>query len=93
MEDVWENIDKKYDIIEKKGSGISSVVYLVEDSTTKKTYAAKILKKQDIVFKNEVDILNVLKEAQNPYILNLEKSGTGNVVLKDKNLKKSNILY
>ena len=92
MEDVWENIDKKYDIIEKKGSGISSVVYLVKDSTTKKTYAAKILKKQDIVFKNEVDILNALKEAQNPYILNLVNSGTGNVVLKDKDLKEKQYL-
>ena len=92
MEDVWENIDKKYDIIEKKGSGASSVVYLVKDSTTKKTYAAKILKKQDIVFKNEVDILNALKEAQNPYILNLVNSGTGNVVLKDKDLKEKQYL-
>ena len=92
MEDVCENIDKKYDIIEKKGSGASSVVYLVKDSTTKKTYAAKILKKQDIVFKNEVDILNALKEAQNPYILNLVNSGTGNVVLKDKDLKEKQYL-
>ena len=92
MEDVWENIDKKYDIIEKKGSGASSVVYLVKDSTTKKAYAAKILKKQNIVFKNEVDILNALKEAQNPYILNLVNSGTGNVVLKDKDLKEKQYL-
>ena len=92
MEDVWENIDKKYDIIEKKGSGASSVVYLVKDSTTKKSYAAKIMKIQSIFFKNEVDILDVLKKAQNPYILNLINSGTGNVVLKDKDLKEKQYL-
>jgi len=87
MEDVWENIDKKYDIIEKKGSGATSIVYLVKDSTTKKIYAAKILKKQSICFNDEIKILNALKEAQNPYILNLINNGTGNVVLKDKEFK------
>jgi len=76
MEDAWENILKKYDIIDKKGSGASSVVYLVKDSTTKKTYSAKILKKQSIYFENEIKMLNALKEAQNPYILNLVNSGT-----------------
>ena len=92
MEDICENIDKKYDIIEKKGSGASSVVYLVKDSSTKKTYAAKILKKQSIYFENEIKMLNALKEAQNPYILNLVNSGTGNVVLKDKDLKEKQYL-
>ena len=87
MEDVWENIDKKYDIIEKKGSGATSIVYLVKDSTTKKIYAAKILKKQSICFNDEIKILNALKEAQNPYILNLINNGTGNVVLKNKTYK------
>ena len=92
MEDAWENILKKYDIIDKKGSGASSVVYLVKDSTTKKTYSAKILKKQSIYFENEIKMLNALKEAQNPYILNLVNSGTWNVVLKDKDLKEKQYL-
>jgi len=87
MEDVWENIDKKYDIIERKGYGASSVVYLVKDSTTKKIYAAKILKKQDKMFDDEIEILNTLKKEHNPYILNLISKGTGNVTLKDKFLK------
>ena len=87
MEDVWENIDKKYDIIEKKDYGASSIIYLVKDSTTKKEYAAKILIKQSICFNDEIKILNALKEAKNPYILNLIDNGTGNVVLKNKALK------
>jgi len=37
-------------------------------------------------------MLNALKEAQNPYILNLVNSGTGNVVLKDKILKEKQYL-
>jgi len=87
MEDVWENIDKKYDIIKRKDKGATSKVYLVKDSTTKKEYAAKILIKQSICFNDEIEILNALKEAKNPYILNLIDSGTGNVVLKNKDLK------
>ena len=82
MEDNYENIDKKYDIIEKKGSGASSIVFLVKDSTTKKIYAAKVLKKQDKIFNNEVKILNELKEINSPYILNLINSGTGNIARK-----------
>ena len=87
MEDVCENIDKKYDIIEKKGSGTTSIVYLVKDSTSKRFYAAKILKKQSTCFNDEVEMLNSLKENNNPYILNLVNHGTGNVVLKNKVLK------
>ena len=45
------------------------------------------MKKQSIYFENEIKMLNALKEAQNPYILNFVNSGTGNVVLKDKDLK------
>ena len=82
MEKDCENIDKKYDIIEKKGSGASSIVFLVKDSTTKKLYAAKVLKKQDTDFNNEVEMLNELKEINSPYILNLINSGTGNVARK-----------
>ena len=90
MEDVCENIDKKYDIIEKKGSGATSIVYLVKDSITKKIYAAKILKKQNICFNYEIEMLNALKNAEkeeNQYILNLVNNGTGDVVKKDKVLK------
>ena len=92
MEDVCENIDKKYDIVEKKGSGATSIVYLVKDSTTKKFYAAKILKQQSTCFDDEVEMLNTLKETNNPYILNLVNHGTGNVTLKNKVLKEKQYL-
>ena len=85
MEDICENINKKYEIIEKKGSGATSVVFLVKDSTTKKLYAAKVLKKQSICFNDEIEILNALKNTENEenqYILNLENNGTGDVVRK-----------
>ena len=87
MEDVCENIDKKYDIIDKKGSGATSVVFLVKDSTTKKIYAAKVLRKQDKYYYNEVKILNDLKGINSPYILNLVDNGIGNVTRKGKVFK------
>ena len=96
MEDDNDNIDKKYDIIDKKGSGATSVVFLVKDSTTKKIYAAKVLKKQSKIFNDEIEILNALKNTENEengenqesrYILNLINNGTGNVVRKGKVFK------
>ena len=92
MEKDCENIDKKYDIIEKKGSGASSVVFLVKDSTTKKIYAAKVLLKQDILFNNEVEMLNALKGVNSPYILNLINNGTGNVLRKGRVFKEKQYL-
>ena len=87
MEDVCDNIDKKYEIIDKKGSGGSSIVFLVKDSTTKKIYAAKVLRKQDKYYYNEVKILNDLKGINCPYILNLVDNGIGNVTRKGKVFK------
>ena len=92
MEDTYGNIDKKYDIIEKKGSGATSVVFLVKDSTTKKIYAAKVMKKHCIFFNDEIEILNDLKGIKSPYIVNLINNGTGNVVKKDKVLKEKQYL-
>ena len=92
MEDVCENIDKKYDIIEKKGSGATSIVFLVKDSTTKKIYAAKVMRKQNKNYNIEVEILNDLKGINSPYIVNLINNGTGNVVKKDKVLKEKQYL-
>ena len=90
MEYTYENIDKKYDIIEKKGSGASSIVFLVKDSTTKKLYAAKVLIKQNKYFDNEIEMLNDLKSTENQdnqYIINLINNDTGNVFKKNKVLK------
>ena len=82
MEDICENIDKKYEIIDKKGSGASSIVFLVKDSTTNKLYAAKVLKNQREEYDKEVEMLNAIKEINSPYILNLVDNGIGNVFRK-----------
>ena len=98
MEDICENIDKKYEIIDKKGSGATSVVFLVKDSTTKKLYAAKVLKKQNICFNYEIEILNDLKNTEkeenqgNQYILNLVNNGTGDVARKGNVFKEKQYL-
>ena len=75
MEDACENIDKKYEIIDKKGSGASSIVFLVKDSTTNKLYAAKVMKKQKEEYDNEVEMLSAIKEINRPYILNMVDNG------------------
>jgi len=98
MEDICENIDKKYEIIEKKGSRATSVVFLVKDSNTKKLYVAKVLKKQSICFNDEIEIINDLKNTEkeenqeNQYILNLVNNGTGDVERKDNVFKEKQYL-
>ena len=75
MEDTCENIDQKYEVIDKKGSGASSIVFLVKDSTTNKLYAAKVMKKQKEEYDNEVEMLSAIKEINRPYILNMVDNG------------------
>jgi serine/threonine protein kinase len=79
-------IDSKYIIINKKGHGNTSVVYVVKEVTNQMIYAAKVLKNPSNLFQNELDILNSLKELKNPYIVNVITSGVG--IIDRKNYKK-----
>ena len=72
-------INNRYKIIEKKGRGASSIVYLAEDLTTKKQYAVKILKEMSSSFKNEIQMLEKVSSLHNPYIVNLIEYGEGPV--------------
>ena len=79
MEDINNqgSIDSKYTIINKKGHGQFGNVFLVEDTTNKFLYAAKVSKKKSHTFQNEIDILNELNELNNPYIIRMITSGEG----------------
>ena len=70
-------IDSKYIIINQKGKGSTSVVYVVKEATNQMIYAAKVLKTPSDDFQNELDILNSLQEIKNPYIVNLITAGKG----------------
>ena len=87
-------LDNKYTMLKKKGSGATSLVYKVKDINEKsqKIYGAKILKhlennksfrlskkSSDEIFENEIKFLNILKNKNSPYIINLYESGTGEV--------------
>ena len=87
--DSEETIDNKYIIKEKKGTGGSTIVFLVEDPNTKKIYASKVLKRPNDLFNKEIEILNVLKNNNNPYIVNIIDSGTGPIIRANKPTKTS----
>ena len=87
-----ESIDSKYTILEQKGKGYTSYVYKVKDKNTQNIYAAKVYKKPCMFFQNEVDMLTILKEKNNPYMINIIKSGIGNVIRKDKPQEKKQYL-
>jgi len=79
-----ESIDSKYTILEQKGKGLTSEVFKVKDFNTQRIYAAKVYIKNSALFQSEVDMLNILREINNPYMINIINSGNGKVIRKDK---------
>ena len=74
-----EQIDSKYLIKEKIGSGGQANVFLVTEKGNNKNYVAKVSKENDSM-NNEINILKNLKEYNNPYIINLIDSGEGEII-------------
>lgn len=72
---VREIIGKEYLIIEKIEEGATAQVYLLENITTKKLYAAKIYKNENKYFLNEVEILSQLSSYDTPGINSLVSFG------------------
>ena len=85
-------IDSKYIIIKKKGSGASSNVYIVKDITNQTFYAAKVLKKPSDLFQNEIKILNLLKNINNPFLIKMISPGEGIINRKNKEKKRQYII-
>ena len=83
-QDIEESIGDKYILLEKKGKGGTSTVFLVKEPNTDKFYVGKILKEESNHFDNEVNILNKLKEINNPYIINIIDSGNEEIIRANK---------
>ena len=86
MEDskIVEQIDSKYLIKEKIGTGFSANAFLVKEKDSGENgeeYAAKVFKDENnFLFENEIKILFLLKEYKNPYIVNIIEAGKGEVI-------------
>ena len=94
MEDIsdQETIDSKYIILDQKGHGATSNVYLVREINYQTVYAAKVLKDKSKFFENEVNMLNILKPENHPNIANIINSGEGLIIKKDQPQKTSQYL-
>ena len=79
-----ETIDSRYIILDKKGHGATANVYLVKEANNPTVYAAKVLKKKSDLFDREINILNTLKTANNPNIVNIISSGEGLINRKNR---------
>ena len=75
-----EQIDNKYIIKEKIGSGGQANAFLVTEKGNNKNYVAKVSKQDNDSMNNEINILKELKEYNNPYITNLIDSGEGEII-------------
>ncbi len=75
-----EQIDSKYLIKEKIGSGGQANAFLVTEKGNNKNYVAKVSKQDNDSMNNEINILKELKEYNNPYITNLIDSGEGEII-------------
>ena len=84
-----ENIDSKYLILEKIGSGGQANVFRVVKIGTNEEYAAKVFKddSDSITITNEINMLQEVKQYQCPYIINIIASGEGNIVRKNRKTK------
>ena len=68
--EIEESIDTRFKIIEKIGTGGTANVFKVNDLNTNNIYAAKVLFQNDCTFYDkEINILNYLKESNNPNTL------------------------
>jgi len=93
MSSYYGNIDKKFNLIKKIGSGGTSKVYLAHGvENPKEIFAVKIIKpsnsSESKVFNNEI---NVLKKIKNENVVALVDGGEG--TLTKENGKKYNIQY
>ena len=77
MSEKEEKIENKYIKREQKGSGLTSKVFRVEEINTNKIYAAKIFEENNYFnyFKNEKQILELLKDKNVPNIINIITGG------------------
>ena len=65
---IEEQINSKYLIKELLNSGFQAFAFLVQEKETNKEYVSKVFKeKQKIFCDQEVNILNILKEENNPW--------------------------
>ena len=84
-EDCEESIDTRFKIIEKIGTGGTANVFKVKDLKSNNIYAAKVLFQNDCSFYDkEINILNYLKESNNPNIANIIANGEGPVLRKNR---------
>ena len=81
-------IGSKYLIKEKLGSGGQANVFLVTKEGDTQEYAEKVFKKKSDSVTNEINILQELKEYQNPYIIEILDSGEGDIVRNHRETKK-----
>ena len=75
-----EEIDSKYFILEKIGSGGQANIFRVVKKGTDEEYAAKVFKKDNDFITNEINILQEVKQYHCPYIINIIDSGEGMVI-------------
>ena len=82
-----EKIGSDYIIQEKLGSGGQANVFLVTKKGDSKKYAAKVFKEENNSIDIEIKILEKLKQYNNPYIINIIKTGEGEIVRNNRQTK------
>ena len=82
-----EKIGSDYIIQEKLGSGGQANVFLVTKKGDAKKYAAKFFKTNSKSIDIEIKILEELKHYNNPYIINIIKTGEGEIVRNNRQTK------
>ena len=77
-----DTIDSKYIILKQISKGYTSEVFKVREIDSNNIYAAKVFINAYKFFQKEVDILNLIKKLNNPYLISIINSGIGTVIWK-----------
>ena len=89
-------LDNKYNIIEKKGYGRERDGYLSRHNQTQANYFIAIKKRDnngnDNYPTNEINVLNILHNVNNPYIVHFIQNGNGILALNNEPPRNVNYL-
>ena len=89
-------LDNQYNILAKKGSNAYRTMYSVRNNQTQVNYLIAIKKHinngNDNFPSNEINVLNILQNINNPYILHYIGNGNGILALNNKSPRNVNYL-
>ena len=86
-------LENRYILLKELGSGGTSNVYKIKDSTNNKEYALKIFHKYENLIENEIKINKIITQLNNPFFIKYISSSTGFLIKGETQSLKPYIIF